>query len=341
VWPYGGALDVEQVWEAPTWTEARATVQGSEPAELAFRTLFFPGWRAYVDGRPAALRPAPFDHRFGIGHGFAIVAVPPGTHQVQLAFGPTLPRVSGGLVSLLSLGMLLLGLTEMVGARWPRLGPKRTSLRAAAAVAIAGTLAVYLIAGLWPLWRAPGRATPPRAAVALDLAGAARSGQGVRFMQPDGAAPGAFVDVRSEVIAGNRRTWLYMHPPSEASIDLLVPARAVFQAGLGVAPRGWDEPDADGVRFVLEVVDGQGERRTLLDEVVQPQTRAEDRGWRFALVDLGAYAGQRVTLVLRTEGRDTPLYDWAGWGTPMVYVDRTARYPPPTGVASAVTPPRR
>ena len=49
------------------------------------------------------------------------------------------------------------------------------------------------------------------------------------------------------------------------------------------------------------------------------------------LVDLGAYAGQRLMLTLRIESSGR-----AGWATPTVYVDRSGRYPPAEGVAPAL-----
>ncbi|MGH2368480.1 MAG: 6-pyruvoyl-tetrahydropterin synthase-related protein, partial [Chloroflexota bacterium] len=299
VWPYAGEVDVQQVWETPSWTEARVDVAGSAPAEVAFRTLVFPGWRAYVDGWPSSLRPAPFDPASGIGHGFAIVSVPPGEHRVQLALGPTVWRVLGTLLSIAGLGALTAVPLRLAVASRPRLA-RRLGVATCVTAALLGT--AFLAAGLLPLWRPPGRTTPAAAAVILDLANAVRSGQGVQIVAPDGNAAGAFVSVREQTIGGHRRRWLYMHPPSQVAVQLDVPARAVFQAGLGLDPRGWNEPGADGVRFILEATDHRGVRRTLLDETVQPQTRAADQGWRFTLVDLGAYAGQRIALTLRTEG---------------------------------------
>ncbi|HEX2033725.1 MAG TPA: hypothetical protein VHS99_06050 [Chloroflexota bacterium] len=332
VWPLDPAMEVRQVWEAPTWTAARVAVDGSAPAEVAFRTLVFPGWRAYVDGRPVPLRPAPYDPTVGLGHGFAIVSVPPGEHDVQLALGSTFWRTSGALVTIAGLGLglaLFLRPWFRTSASWRRL-----TLGLAAATTL---LAVAVLAAdLWPAWRAPARPGPDSATIALDLSAAVRDGRGVHIGSPDGGRLGGFVDVRDETIGGHRRRWLYMHPPSEVHVQLDLPPRAVFQTGLGVDPHGWVEPDADGVRFLLEITDAAGARATLLDQVVQPQVHPHDRGWRFAAVDLEAYAGQRVTLTLRTEGRDTPLFDWAGWATPAVYVDRSGRYPPRPSVATAL-----
>ena len=211
----------------------------------------------------------------------------------------------------------------------------------AALVLAAAAGAALVAAGALALDLRPDPVAPPgpgdwQQALVLDLSAAVRDGRGVRVGAPDGDRLGAFVDVREETIAGHGRRWLYMHPPSEVQVPLDVPPGAVFQAGLGVDPRGWAEPEADGVRFLLDVTDAAGTRTRLLDEVLQPQERPEDRGWRFAEVPLGAYAGQRVTLTLRTEGRGTPLFDWAGWATPVVYVDRSGRAPPPAGIAPAL-----
>ena len=321
VWPSSADLEVRQVWHSPSSTVARVDVGGGAPADLGFRTLAFPGWRAYVDGRPVAVRAAPYDPRVSIGHGFAIVAVPPGEHDVQLTYGPTPSRTLGALLTVAGLGSAAALLL------WPR---RRLVLAAAGGTAVVAAGALAL--DLRPDRIAPAPPDRESPALVLDLAAAARAGRGVRIGAPDGDRLGGFVDVREETIAGHGRRWLYMHPPSEVQVQLDVPPRAVFQAGLGVDPRGWEEPGADGVRFLLEVTDATGARTRHLDETVQPQVRPRDRGWRFAEVDLGAFAGQRVTLTLRTEGRDTPHFDWAGWATPMVYADRSGRYPPPAAV---------
>jgi hypothetical protein len=332
VWPLDPAVEVHQVWDRPTWTAARVAVAGDAAARVGFRTFVFPGWRAYVDGRPVALAPAPFDDGVGLGHGFAVVTVPPGEHDVQIALGSTAPRTAGALLAVAGLGGAAVFGLGAVGR--PNPARRRRARRAVYAGVALAALAV-LGRDLWPAWRAPGRPGPSTAGIVLDVNAAVREGRGARIGSPDGGKLGSFVDVRDETIGGRRRTWLYMHPPSEVQVQVDVPPDAVFQAGLGVDPVGWEEKDADGVRFLLEVIDASGGRQTLLDEVVQPQVRPQDRGWRFAEVGLGAYAGQRVTLSLRTEGRDTPLFDWAGWASPAVYVDRGGRFPPAPGVAAA------
>jgi hypothetical protein len=145
------------------------------------------------------------------------------------------------------------------------------------------------------------------------------------------------VALGAKEIGGDWRPWLFMHPPSQVEIPFDVPPHAVFQAGLGIDPDAWGQRDAGEVRFIVEVVDG-ADRQRLLDTVLRPGTEETDRGWRFASVDLGAFAGRSVTLVLRTEALVTPYFTWSGWATPMVYVDRSARYPPPDAVAPAPRP---
>ncbi|HEX2514161.1 MAG TPA: hypothetical protein VH257_05595, partial [Chloroflexota bacterium] len=190
VWPVSEGVEVRQVWDTPQWTAAQVEVGGVASAEVAFRTLVFPGWRAYVDGRPAPLRAAPYDPTVALGHGFAIVTVPPGVHDVQLALGPTTTEIAGTLLSIAAVG---------AGGAWlARGGGQRRGWRSVPAlpVVIAGCAALagagYLLVALLPLWRAPGQPHPSNAATQLDLLAAVRGGQGVHVGAPDGNALGSF-----------------------------------------------------------------------------------------------------------------------------------------------------
>jgi hypothetical protein len=126
-----------------------------------------------------------------------------------------------------------------------------------------------------------------------------------------------------------------MPPPSEAHADLDVPPRAVFQAGLGL-DRQEAAAGAGLVRYILEAADAQGRRHTLLDEALRLEDGPAEQSLRFVAADLGAFAGQRVTLTLRTESPSASAPVSAFWGAPLVYVDRSARYPP--GPAGADAP---
>jgi hypothetical protein len=195
---------------------------------------------------------------------------------------------------------------------------------------------------------APLRAPRPGAGDALlvaDLAGAVAAGRGA-VAAPGGGAlgPDAFADVRPLAVAApdrpladagpDARQWLYLHPPAAAEVEVAVPAEGAYlQAGLALDPRAWDAPLGDGVRFLATVrplgpdaagaaaggaPGAGGGAATVVDVVLNPRARGEQRRWVDVVADLGPWAGRRVALRLATEGRADPAYDWAGWGNPAV-----------------------
>lgn len=68
----------------------------SNAATVAFPTLYWPGWRAWVDGEPSAARPAE-------SLGTIALDLPAGEHVVSLALGRTPLRLASELVSLATL----------------------------------------------------------------------------------------------------------------------------------------------------------------------------------------------------------------------------------------------
>ena len=86
---HGGASDAVRVTGGP------ATVQ--------FYTYDYPGWQVRLDGTV-------IPHRREPPFGLVTVDVPPGDHVLTLRMGTTPPRITGGLLSLLSLGVIGLGL---------------------------------------------------------------------------------------------------------------------------------------------------------------------------------------------------------------------------------------
>jgi uncharacterized membrane protein YfhO len=73
----GGTLVIRR-WDAND-IELDATT--SAPAYLVLSEVFYPGWRAEVDGRASAVLPANF--------AFRAVYLEPGTHHVKMFFLPT------------------------------------------------------------------------------------------------------------------------------------------------------------------------------------------------------------------------------------------------------------
>ena len=80
----------------------------SPTAEVAFPRLAYPGWRAWVDGRPVSAGVAP-------GLGYLSVPLTAGQHEVSFTFEHTGPRLAAELVSLVAL-VLVVGL--WVAEQW-------------------------------------------------------------------------------------------------------------------------------------------------------------------------------------------------------------------------------
>ncbi|NPV08778.1 MAG: hypothetical protein HPY83_12565 [Anaerolineae bacterium] len=80
-------------------------VRSETAGELRFHTYYYPGWRAYVDGVPAPVRPAgPL--------GVIALDLPAGEHRVTIHFGETPLRLASDWVSLAAvMGIAVLGLS--------------------------------------------------------------------------------------------------------------------------------------------------------------------------------------------------------------------------------------
>ncbi|MBI5879289.1 MAG: LysM peptidoglycan-binding domain-containing protein [Chloroflexi bacterium] len=103
----------------------RLRVRAAGEAVIQFRVYYFPGWRAYVDGQPAALWPAG-------PQALNTLAAPPGDHTVELRFEHTLVRAVAKGTTVVS----LLGMLAWIGFGWWRKA-RRGALPAALLVLIA------------------------------------------------------------------------------------------------------------------------------------------------------------------------------------------------------------
>ncbi|MGC8827934.1 MAG: hypothetical protein ACP5TV_13145, partial [Anaerolineae bacterium] len=84
------------VVERQTPAELRLRLTALRPTALRLHSFYFPGWQAWVDGRPADVYPS-------TPMGLLTVDVPAGEHTVTFRFGPTSLRRLGMWVSLLTL----------------------------------------------------------------------------------------------------------------------------------------------------------------------------------------------------------------------------------------------
>jgi len=94
----GAADPVTQYSEGLNWV--RAQVNATTPSILVLSQIHYPGWRVYVDGKPAPLlRP---------DYALTGTVVAPGSHDVEFRFLPT-TFIAGLIISLCSLGLALWG----------------------------------------------------------------------------------------------------------------------------------------------------------------------------------------------------------------------------------------
>ncbi len=363
-----GQAAIEALWSRPHWIVAQ--VEAPEAATIGFHQLVFPGWRAFIDGQPASLRPAEITlvpggteaappEPVAISLGFIVVDVPPGTHRVEVRLGPTPAQLAGIAVSSAAAAAALAWVVWLFWLRWPRpveslprlrrrrpagspVPPSPVARRRAWSLLV---LLLLLVAAATAAGEAAAAAQRPHGPalpeearrIVFDVAGAVqaagRAGQSVEVRTPAGNGAGPvppFVELRWLQIGAETRRWLYMHPPSQASFVLRIPAHAYFQAGLALDPETWSQEYGDGVHFQLiaDSPTGQGVKRVLLDRPVNPRARGEDRGWVDVWVSLEALAGQEVRLTLRTDPGQDISYDWAGWANPQIVIWDAARPDP-------------
>lgn len=83
-------------------------VDNETPIKVVTHIQYFPGWRAYVDGKQM-----PIQFQYQIYRGEIVFSIPKGQHRVQLLFGESKIRLISdmltavGFVILISLGFLL------------------------------------------------------------------------------------------------------------------------------------------------------------------------------------------------------------------------------------------
>lgn len=103
--PREGAADGPAWQPAPAvtltrlgYTSVTARVETANPMELRLHQFHQPGWRATVDGQPAATYPS--------GElGLVTVDLPAGSHTVTVSFGATPARTAGAVISLAALAL--------------------------------------------------------------------------------------------------------------------------------------------------------------------------------------------------------------------------------------------
>lgn len=128
------------------------------------------------------------------------------------------------------------------------------------------------------------------------------------------------VNTTSEfTIANDRRRVLFQHPPAVVRYRTVVPPAARFVFGLGENPAAWELKGGRtlGTMFELAVGLSDGTETKLFQRFYDPKHNPDDRRWVEVSLDFASYAGQEITLVLKTScGRDdqpASVHAWDGW----------------------------
>jgi hypothetical protein len=128
--------------------------------------------------------------------------------------------------------------------------------------------------------------------------------------------------VESVTIDGVTKQTILARPHSRLIYPVKIPQDAWFEVSFAMKPETWDLP-GDGAQFRVGISDGRMYEE-LLRQYVNP--KSGDRRWFSVRLDLSAYEGRQVKLILNTdpgppEGRDN-ANDLAVWAGPRIYSKR-------------------
>jgi len=122
-------------------------------------------------------------------------------------------------------------------------------------------------------------------------------------------------------LAGESKKAIATPPNSRITFHVKVPDDGWLRVSLGMKPESWDK-DGNGVLFFAGVSDGRSFEK-LFEQVLNPHANASERRWIPVAVDLSAYAGEEMDVILNTRAspggvpedtrNDLPL-----WGAPAI-----------------------
>lgn len=126
--------------------------------------------------------------------------------------------------------------------------------------------------------------------------------------------------VKDLAIAGTTHKAIFAPPMSRIKFKIEVPRRGALEVFYALREDAWTA-DGDGAQFRIGVSDGRTYEQYLM-EAINPKARDRDRKWLPATIDLSAYEGQMVEIVLSTDAgppdnRDS-RNDVCVWGDPKI-----------------------
>jgi hypothetical protein len=177
-------------------------------------------------------------------------------------------------------------------------------------VAAAGLLALALIVWWW------SRPTGPTNV--LDLVELLPRAEKRSTSDPP---PSAF-SVETVTIDGQTKKAVVAKTTARLIYTLTVPPDGWLEVSFGMRPDTWDLP-GDGAQFRVGLSEGKTYEE-LLRQYVNP--KRGDRRWFTARLDLSAYEGRQVNVILNAdagaEGSADMANDFAVWGEPRIFSQR-------------------
>ena len=178
-------------------------------------------------------------------------------------------------------------------------------MKSSRAVLTAAVLVIVVLAGWWVFHR--------RGAEQVDLISL--------FDQATKKPNAAAFQVVDATLAGETKKAIAAPPNGRITFHVRVPDDGWLRLSLGMKPESWDK-EGNGVYFYAGVSDGKSFEQ-LFTQTVNPVKNAAERRWIPVSVDLAAYAGEEIDVILNTvasgpgqpsdERNDLPL-----WGAPLI-----------------------
>src|SRR5258708_18941283 len=135
--------------------------------------------------------------------------------------------------------------------------------------------------------------------------------------KPDAAG----FQVIDATLAGDTKKAIFAPPNGRIIFHVRVPDDGWLRVSLGMKPESGDK-EGNGVYFYAGVSDGKSFER-LFDQTVNPFKNPSERRWIPVSVDLSAYGGEEVDVILNTvsSGPNLPpgdRFDLPLWGAPVI-----------------------
>jgi hypothetical protein len=122
-------------------------------------------------------------------------------------------------------------------------------------------------------------------------------------------------------LAGETKQSIAAPPNGRITFHVRIPDDGWLRVSLGMKPESWDK-EGNGVLFFAGVSDGRSFER-LFEQVLNPHANPSERRWIPVAVDLSAYAGEDMEVILNTRASpantpDDPRNDLPLWGAPTI-----------------------